>query len=217
MWQEKDKALYKAFKFKDFKEAFEFMTAVGEVAEQNNHHPKWQNEYNKVEIWLSTHDKNAITKKDRDMAKAIDQLYNGSNEKKSKMTQAKLFTDGGSRGNPGKSAIAYVICDENDNIIEKAGDYIGVATNNQAEYQAVLAGINRLKELDVKTVEVYMDSELVVKQINGQYKVKNNDLLPWHSKIIALIEQFKDIKFIHVPRAVNHEADAEVNRILDAQ
>jgi 4a-hydroxytetrahydrobiopterin dehydratase len=75
MWQEKDKQLYKEFKFKDFKQAFEFMTKVAQVAEQQNHHPKWQNEYNKVEIWLSTHEAGGITDKDRTLAKEIDRIY----------------------------------------------------------------------------------------------------------------------------------------------
>lgn len=76
MWQEKDKQLHKKFKFKDFKQAFEFMTAVAKVSEGQNHHPKWQNEYNKVEIWLSSHDVGGkITDKDRKLAKAIDGVY----------------------------------------------------------------------------------------------------------------------------------------------
>lgn len=74
-WQEKDNSLYRKFEFKDFKQAFEFMKRVAEVAEAQNHHPKWLNEYNKVEIWLSTHNKGKITDKDHRLAKAIDKIY----------------------------------------------------------------------------------------------------------------------------------------------
>lgn len=136
-----------------------------------------------------------------------------------KMTKnkLKLYTDGGARGNPGPAAIAYVICDLNDNVVEKSGKYIGETTNNQAEYQALFMGLQRIKQLGTDTVEVYMDSELVIKQITGLYKIKNNELKPWHAKIVELASGFKTIKFIHVPRALNKEADAEVNRVLDEQ
>jgi len=138
---------------------------------------------------------------------------------KSKMTskEVKLYTDGGARGNPGPAAIAYVVCDLKDNVVEKSGKYIGVTTNNQAEYQASLLGLQRIKELGADAVEICMDSELVVKQINGLYKIKNNDLRPWYTQIMQLAGQFKSIKFVHVPRALNKEADAEVNRILDVE
>ncbi|MBI4033531.1 4a-hydroxytetrahydrobiopterin dehydratase [Candidatus Saccharibacteria bacterium] len=74
-WQEKNSSLYKKFEFKDFKQAFEFMKQVAEVAEEQNHHPKWLNEYNKVEIWLSTHSEGKITDKDHTLAKEIDKIY----------------------------------------------------------------------------------------------------------------------------------------------
>lgn len=75
MWQEKDKQLYKEFKFKDFKQAFDFVSKVAAVAEAYNHHPRWQNEYNKVEIWLTTHDAGQITDKDRQLAQEIDRIF----------------------------------------------------------------------------------------------------------------------------------------------
>ncbi|MBI2285832.1 4a-hydroxytetrahydrobiopterin dehydratase [Candidatus Saccharibacteria bacterium] len=75
MWQEKDGSLYRSFEFKDFKQAFEFMNKVAEVAKEQNHHPRWLNEYNRVEIWLSTHAAGKITDKDHALAKAIDRIY----------------------------------------------------------------------------------------------------------------------------------------------
>lgn len=75
MWEEKDSSLYRLFEFKDFKQAFDFMNKVAQVAEEQQHHPKWTNEYNKVEIWLSSHDEGKITGKDRKLAVAIDKIY----------------------------------------------------------------------------------------------------------------------------------------------
>jgi ribonuclease HI len=131
------------------------------------------------------------------------------------LKQAKLFTDGGSRGNPGPSAIAFVICKMDNNVVEKSGEYIGSTTNNQAEYQALKMGLKRAQQLGITKLIVSMDSELIVKQINGLYKIKNAELLPHYNEIKQLAGQFEQITFQHVPRALNAEADAEVNRILD--
>jgi ribonuclease HI len=145
-----------------------------------------------------------------------EQELNGK-DTKMQISQAKLFTDGGSRGNPGPSAIAFVICKMDDSVVEKSGEYIGDTTNNQAEYQALKAGLQRAHDLGVKELIVNMDSELVVKQINGQYKIKNAELLPHYNHAKRLAEKFDKITFQHVPRALNSIADKEVNRILDAQ
>ncbi len=131
------------------------------------------------------------------------------------MEAARLYTDGGSRGNPGHSAGAYVICSLEDNVVEKSGFYIGVKTNNQAEYQALIEGLQRCKELGVKRLTTFLDSELVVKQLNGQYKIKNKDLAPLFTQVKSLSGQFEHISFMYVPRALNKDADQEVNRILD--
>lgn len=134
---------------------------------------------------------------------------------KTKLVEAKLYTDGGSRGNPGHSAGAYVICSLEDNVVEKSGFYIGVTTNNQAEYQALLQGLQRSKELGIKRLTVYLDSELVVKQLHGLYKVKHLELKPLFTQVKALAGQFEQISFLHVLRGLNQLADAELNRILD--
>jgi ribonuclease HI len=215
MWQEKDGRLYRKFEFKDFQQAFDFMQKVAAAAESQNHHPKWTNEWNKVEIWLSTHSAgDTVTDKDRELAETISGIYQNK-EGNSNLKQAKLFTDGGSRGNPGPSAIAFVICKMDDSVVEKSGSYIGETTNNQAEYQALKAGLERAQQLGVRELLVNMDSELVVKQINGQYKIKNAELLPHYSAIKKLAGNFEQIDFAHVPRALNSIADKEVNRILD--
>ena len=131
------------------------------------------------------------------------------------LVDVKLYTDGGSRGNPGVAAGAFVICKMDDNVVEKSGFYIGITTNNQAEYQALLKGLQRSAELGIRKLNVFMDSELVVKQLNGLYKIKNKNLEPLFRQVKELAERFDEISFTHVPRALNKEADNEVNRILD--
>jgi len=130
---------------------------------------------------------------------------------------AKLYTDGGSRGNPGPSAAAFVICNLDDSVVEKSGIYLGDTTNNRAEYQALRLGVERAKEIGIQTLSVFMDSQLVVNQINGSYKVKNPDLAPVHQEVIALSKLFKEITFTYIPRELNKLADKEVNRVLDQQ
>lgn len=218
MWQAEDKQLYRKFEFKDFDEAFAFMTEVAAQAKALNHHPRWINEWNTVEVWLSTHSAGKVTDKDRLLAAKIDSIYDKPEDGKgAQMEEAKLYTDGGSRGNPGESAGAFVICKMDDNVVEKSGYYIGITTNNQAEYQALLKGLQRSVELGIRNLNVFMDSELIVKQINGAYKIKNAELKPLYDQVKELVDQFNTISFTHVPRAMNAEADKEVNRILDNQ
>lgn len=133
------------------------------------------------------------------------------------LKEAKLFTDGGSRGNPGPSAVAYVICKMDDSVVEKAGAFIGHTTNNQAEYKALLAGLERAGQLGIKKLSVYMDSELIVKQLKGLYKIKNTELIPLYNQAKKLAQMFAEVTFIHVPRILNSLADGEVNRVLDEQ
>lgn len=137
-------------------------------------------------------------------------------EKATKITEVKLFTDGGSRGNPGPSATGIVIQDMDGNVVTNTGKYLGITTNNQAEYQAVLQGLGIAKELGAQTVHVYMDSLLVVNQMSGIFKIKNRDLWPIHQAITELVKTFVKVSFTHVPREMNKSADAEVNKTLDA-
>ena len=219
MWQNKSESLYQKFVFKDFDEAFNFMQEVAARAKAQDHHPKWQNNWNEVEIWLSTHSEKTITDKDRKLAKSIDLIYDRymKPKKEVKISESKLYTDGGSRGNPGPSAGAFVICKLDDTVVEKSGVYLGITTNNQAEYKALLAGLRRAAELGVKTLQVYMDSELIVKQLNGLYKVKNQDIMPLYKEAKDILDTFASTSVTHVPRALNSVADKEVNHILDDQ
>jgi ribonuclease HI len=133
-----------------------------------------------------------------------------------RLAEAKLYTDGGSRGNPGPSASGFAILDMKDQVIVKEGMYLGITTNNQAEYQALKLGLEQAKKMNIATVHVYMDSMLVVNQMKGIFKVKNRDLWPIHEAIEQLVTQFKRVSFTHVPREFNKLADAAVNEALDA-
>jgi len=133
------------------------------------------------------------------------------------ISRVKLFTDGGSRGNPGPSATGYAILSLDDKVLKAGGTYLGITTNNQAEYRAVLEGLSCAQEMGASQVDVFMDSLLVVNQMSGIFKIKNEDLLIINVSIHEAIKKFDKVTFKHVPRALNKLADAEVNRVLDSQ
>ena len=126
-----------------------------------------------------------------------------------------LYTDGGSRGNPGPSASGYVIFNDQNKLLVDRGVYLGITTNNQAEYTALKLALEEAKNLGAQEVTVYMDSLLVVNQMKGIFKVKNRDLWPIHDAIKQQCKQFKQVTFTQVPRELNKLADAAVNRALD--
>ncbi|MBK8295318.1 MAG: ribonuclease HI family protein [Solirubrobacterales bacterium] len=123
--------------------------------------------------------------------------------------------DGGARGNPGPSAIGIVVRDETGGVLLERGERIGDATNNVAEYKALIAGINLAKELGADQVSLIGDSELVVKQIQGKYKVKNAGIKPLHAEAKAALAEFDQWTINHVRREMNAEADQLVNEALD--
>jgi ribonuclease HI len=124
------------------------------------------------------------------------------------------YTDGGARGNPGPAGIGVVIM-EGERVVDSFGRYIGETTNNQAEYRALIAALERAFELGAKEVECKLDSELVVKQMLREYKVKDKDLQPLFLVAYNLSIGFKKITFQHVRREFNAAADAEVNVAID--
>ena len=128
-----------------------------------------------------------------------------------------LQTDGGSRGNPGPAATGIVLKDEQGTIVAAYGEYLGIQTNNIAEYSALLSGIKKALELGADEIDCILDSELVVKQMRREYKVRNPELQKLFIQIYNLSTKFKKISFRHTLRAGNKEADAEVNKVLDAQ
>lgn len=129
--------------------------------------------------------------------------------------KAKLFTDGGSRGNPGPSAYAYVLEAEDGTVLDARGEAIGVATNNVAEYAALVAGLGRAIEAGVRDLEVVSDSELLVKQMRGEYRVKNKALQELFLDASRLARQIHRVTYTAVRREHNELADSLVNEALD--
>jgi ribonuclease HI len=126
-----------------------------------------------------------------------------------------LFTDGGSRGNPGNAACAFLIFDDNK-LIDIGGKYLAHVTNNVAEYNGLIAGLKQAKKLEITELKCFLDSELVVKQINGEYKVSNDDMKKLVIQVKELSNDFQSIQFTHVLREKNKHADKMVNVILDS-
>lgn len=127
-----------------------------------------------------------------------------------------MFADGGSRGNPGPAASGAVLFDESGAVLREVGTFLGVATNNVAEWTGLVTGLEAALELGVDDLAVRLDSELVVKQISGAYRVKHKGLIPLHAKAKALLRKFARVDVQHVRRKENAAADALVNQVLDA-
>ncbi len=126
-----------------------------------------------------------------------------------------LYTDGGSRNNPGDAGIGIVIMDNEGKVIKEIGEYIGIETNNVAEYKGLIRGLEEVIKLGSKKVKAHLDSELVVKQIKGQYKVKNENLKVLFEDAKKLIEKIDEFEIIHVRRELNKKADYLVNKAID--
>ncbi|MBI5892105.1 MAG: ribonuclease HI family protein [Deltaproteobacteria bacterium] len=139
--------------------------------------------------------------------------------KKHQTPDAKHLTinvDGASRGNPGKAGIGAVIRGSDNTIIERVCKYIGIATNNIAEYQALILALETAKQIGAEKISIYSDSELMVKQIKGEYRVKNEGLKPLYQKAIGLLKDFKAYGIIHIEREKNKDADKLANQAIDA-
>jgi ribonuclease HI len=128
----------------------------------------------------------------------------------------RLYTDAGARGNPGPAGIGAVLLTAGGDVVEELGDFIGTATNNVAEYQALLNGLELALDHNVERLDVFLDSELVVRQVNGQYKVKDAGLKPLHQQACLLLSRFLEVDVKHVRREQNAEADRLVNEAIDA-
>ncbi len=134
-----------------------------------------------------------------------------------------VHTDGGARGNPGPSALGVVICNEKDQTLKEYGEYIGETTNNEAEYRAVISALKKIKstwgkeQAKQSEVHVLSDSELLVKQMNGEYKIENPKIQQFFIEIWNLKIDFKKVEFSAVPREKNKAADRMVNEALNAK
>ena len=127
-----------------------------------------------------------------------------------------VHVDGGARGNPGPAAIGVVVSSPEGEVLDEVAETIGVATNNVAEYRALIMGLERAHALGANEVEIINDSELVAKQLTGAYKVKHPAMKPLHAEAIAALRGFDSWRVRSVPRAQNARADELVNQALDA-
>ena len=130
--------------------------------------------------------------------------------------KARLYTDGGARGNPGPAAYGYVLEADDGTVLDARGETIGVATNNVAEYRALLAGLTKALELGLDELDVISDSELLVKQMNGEYRVKNAALIDLSLEAAQLAREIGRVTYSAVRRTENELADQLVNEALDA-
>jgi len=133
-----------------------------------------------------------------------------------RLSDCAIYTDGGARGNPGPAAGAGVIIASDGKVVEELSEFLGTTTNNVAEYRALAMTLRRAKELGCERVTVHMDSELIVRQLNGLYRVKDTKMLELYSEVRRLLREFSDWKAVHVPRRENKHADELVNAVLDA-
>jgi ribonuclease HI len=129
--------------------------------------------------------------------------------------RTRLYCDGAARGNPGPAGAGAVIVNPAGHIVAKVGKFLGDETNNVAEYMGLILGLRRAKAMGIKELEVLADSELVVRQLNGQYAVKAEHLQPLHAEAVALLKGFDEIEVRHIPREENGQADAMSNRAID--
>lgn len=128
-----------------------------------------------------------------------------------------LHTDGAARGNPGMAGAGVIIKDETGRTLDRIGKFLGVTTNNQAEYQALITALEAVNRYNPSSVQVYSDSELMVKQMNGEYRVRNPQILPLYSRALELAAALPQITVTHVPRERNAEADDVANIAIDTR
>lgn len=132
------------------------------------------------------------------------------------MTRAVLRSDGGARGNPGPAGAGFVV-EVDDGIVCQGGRFLGICTNNVAEYEALIWGLENVTALGYRDVTIYADSELLVKQLNGAYRVKNAGLKPLFSRALTLLREFESYEICHVRRENNKKADALANEAMDTR
>lgn len=130
-------------------------------------------------------------------------------------TNLTLYTDGASRGNPGEAGAGYVIFDSHGREVFAHGKYLGQCTNNMAEYQALILGLAAAKKQGTRQLSVYLDSELIVKQLKGEYRVKDEKLKPFFAQVQRLRQDFTAFRVAHVPRKQNQRADQLANEAID--
>ncbi len=136
-------------------------------------------------------------------------------EANSSMNRVRVYSDGAARGNPGPSGAGAVLVEPSGQIVDRLGKFLGVRTNNYAEYMGLLLGLRRARELGVREIEVFTDSELLIRQLGGRYQVKSTSLRPLYDEALSLLNGFSRVKLVHVPREMNSAADEMSNRAID--
>lgn len=131
------------------------------------------------------------------------------------LTRLRVYSDGAARGNPGPSGAGAVLVEPNGQVVDRLGKFLGIQTNNYAEYTGLLLGLRRAKDLGVREVEIFADSELMIRQLGGRYQVKSPTLRPLYEEALKLLNEFTRVKLVHVPREMNAAADAMSNRAID--
>lgn len=148
-------------------------------------------------------------------AEAREESVRGPDARPRPEKRLRVFSDGAARGNPGPAGAGAVIESADGEVIERLGRYLGVATNNQAEYEGLILGLERALELGATEIEVFADSELLVRQLRGEYRVRNEGLVPLWQRARALLARFARVALTHIPRERNAAADAMSNRAID--
>jgi len=126
-----------------------------------------------------------------------------------------IYSDGGARGNPGPGGAGVVFYNKNKKKIKELSKFLGIVTNNQAEYAGLILALQEAVKLGAKIVDIFLDSELVVKQLKGEYRVKNKELKKFYLKAINLINKIQSVNFFYLPRRDNKVADNLVNQVID--
>lgn len=166
---------------------------------------------------IKSHIKSATIQELMEMQELISKEMKSRRTKPQKIKKVITYTDGASRGNPGHAGIGVIIFDEHDEKILQDYQYIGQTTNNEAEYRALLLALDRASELTQGEVDCYMDSELVARQLNGQYAIKSEKLIKFYEEIRSRIGRFERVRFSHVPREHPKQrlADQLANKAID--
>jgi ribonuclease HI len=154
-------------------------------------------------------------RRERAAAQDRDRQAAAAAEEAEKAKRTRLYTDGAARGNPGPAGAGAVILNPDGHIVAKIGKFLGDSTNNVAEYMGLILGLKRAKAMGIKELEVFSDSELLVKQLAGEYQVKADHLRPLHDEAKTLLQGFSFIEVRHIPREQNAQADAMSNRAID--
>ncbi len=146
-------------------------------------------------------------------AKDFFEIHNDDSKNSSSLLV--IYVDGASRGNPGEAGAGVLIKNENGNVIKRATRYLGITTNNVAEYKALIHALEIVRQIGCDRVRIFSDSQLMVRQINGQYTVKSEDLKPLFHEVMSLLKGLKGHDIIHIVRTENKEADKLANRAID--